>query len=278
RPYARPANQDTIQADTPAQLPRPATSDELRSTLLRMVASPNLASRNWVTSQLDSYVRGNTVLAPPANSGMVRVDETTGRGVAVSMDCNSRYVYLDPYEGSRLALAEAYRNVATSGATPVAVTDCLNFGAATDPAVMWQFERAVHGLADGCAELGIPVTGGNVSFYNQTGDTPLHPTPLVGVLGVIDDVHQRIPTGIGFEAGESLLLLGDTRDELAGSHWAHWEHGHLGGTPPTVDLARERLLADILTAAAQQGMLSAAHDLSDGGLAQTLVETVLIGQ
>lgn len=278
RPYARPASQDTVQADTSGNLPRPSTSDELRETLLRQIASPNLASREWVSSQLDSYVRGNTVLAQPANSGMIRIDETTGRGVAVSVDCNSRFVYLDPYEGAKLALAEAYRNVATSGAAPVAVTDCLNFGSATDPGVMWQFERAVHGLADGCAELGIPVTGGNVSFYNQTGDTAILPTPLVGVLGVIDDVRQRIPTGIGFEAGESLLLLGDTHDEFDGSSWTQLAHGHLGGKPPTADLARERLLGDILTAGAREGMLSAAHDLSDGGLAQTLVETVLIGQ
>ena len=278
RPYARPATQDAIQADTPEHLTRPHSSDELRDTLLRMIGSPNLASRNWVTSQLDSYVRGNTVLAQPANSGMVRVDEDTGRGVAVSVDCNSRFAYLDPYEGARLALAEAYRNVATSGAKPVAVTDCLNFGSATDPGVMWQFERAVHGLADGCAELGIPVTGGNVSFYNQTGETAILPTPLVGVLGVIDDVRNRIPTGIGFEAGESLLLLGDTHDEFAGSSWSQLAHDHLGGRPPTADLSRERLLGEILTAGAREGMLSAAHDLSDGGLAQTLVETALIGQ
>lgn len=278
RPYARPAGQDAIQSDGPEKLARPSTPDALRATVLRMIASPNLASREWVTSQYDRYVRGNTVLAQPSDSGVVRIDESTGRGVAVSIDCNSRYVYLDPYEGTRLALAEAYRNVATSGAKPIAVTDCLNFGSATDPGVMWQFERAVHGLADGCAELGTPVTGGNVSFYNQTGETAILPTPLVGVLGVIDDVRHRVPTGIGAAAGESLLLLGETRDEFGGSSWAHVVHGHLGGTPPTVDLARERLLAEVLAAGATEGMLSAAHDLSDGGLAQTLVETVLIGQ
>ena len=278
RPYARPAGQDAIQADSTDNLARPSTPDELRATVLRMIASPNLASREWVTSQYDRYVRGNTVLAQPADSGVVRIDESTGRGVAVSIDCNSRFVYLDPYEGARLALAEAYRNVATSGANPVAVTDCLNFGSATDPGVMWQFERAVHGLADGCAELGTPVTGGNVSFYNQTGDTAILPTPLVGVLGVIDDVRHRIPTGIGASAGESLLLLGETRDEFGGSSWAQVVHGHLGGTPPTADLARERLLAEVLAAGAKEGMLSAAHDLSEGGLAQTLVETVLIGE
>ncbi|RZQ65471.1 phosphoribosylformylglycinamidine synthase subunit PurL [Amycolatopsis suaedae] len=278
RPYARPAAQDGVQADTTAKLPRPKTADELRDAVLRVVSSPNQASKEWVTSQYDRYVRGNTVLAQPANSGVIRVDENTGRGVAVSTDCNSRFVYLDPYAGTQLALAESYRNVATSGATPVAVTNCLNFGAPTDPGVMWQFERAVHGLADGCAELGIPVTGGNVSFFNQTGDTAILPTPVVGVLGVLDDVRRRIPTGIGAEAGETLILLGETHDELDGSAWAEVLHSHLGGLPPKVDLAREKLLADVLVAGSRDGLISAAHDLSGGGLAQTLVETVLIGQ
>jgi phosphoribosylformylglycinamidine synthase subunit PurL len=278
RPIVRPSTQDALQADTTASLKRPSTPYELRAALLKLVSSPNQASKEWVTQQYDRYVRGNTVLAQPSNSGVIRIDESTGRGVAVSTDCNSKFVYLDPYAGAQAALAEAYRNVATSGSTPVAVSNCMNFGAPTDPGVMWQFERAVHGLADGCAALGIPVTGGNVSFFNQTGDTAILPTPVIAVLGVIDDVKRRIPTGVGAEAGEALLLLGETRDELDGSAWAHIEHGHLGGLPPTVDLAREKLLADVLIAGSRDGMISAAHDLSDGGLAQTLVETVLIGQ
>ncbi|WP_116046228.1 phosphoribosylformylglycinamidine synthase subunit PurL [Amycolatopsis palatopharyngis] len=278
RPFERPAKQDALQADSASSLPRPSTSEQLRDTVLTMIASPNLASKEWVTQQYDRYVRGNTVLAQPADSGVIRIDESTGRGVAISTDCNSRFVFLDPYRGTQLALAESYRNVATSGAMPLAVTNCLNFGAPTDPGVMWQFERAVHGLADGCVELGIPVTGGNVSFFNQTGDTAIMPTPVVGVLGVLDDVTRRIPTGIGAEAGETLILLGDTREELDGSAWAEVMHGHLGGQPPEVDLARERLLAEVLVAGSRDGLISAAHDLSDGGLAQTLVETVLIGQ
>ncbi|GHF12044.1 phosphoribosylformylglycinamidine synthase subunit PurL [Amycolatopsis deserti] len=278
RPVARPSTQDALQADTPDTLRRPSTPDELRETLLKVISSPNQASKEWVTDQYDRYVRGNTVLSQPSDGGMIRIDEETGRGVAVSTDCNSRFVYLDPYAGAQIALAEAYRNVATTGATPLAVTDCLNFGAPTDPGVMWQFEQAVHGIADGCAQLGIPVTGGNVSFYNQTGETAILPTPVVGVLGVIDDVRRRIPTGIGAEAGETLLLLGETHDEFGGSAWAHVIHGHLGGLPPKVDLERERLLAEILVAGSRDGMISAAHDLSDGGLAQALVEMVLIGQ
>jgi phosphoribosylformylglycinamidine synthase len=278
RPFARPATQDALVSDTPQRLARPSTPDELRETLLRMVSSPNLASRRWVTEQYDRYVRGGTVLAQPSDAGMIRVDERTGRGIAVSVDCNSRYVALDPYIGAQLALAEAYRNVAVTGAIPAAVTDCLNFGSPEDPGVMWQFERALHGLADGCRELGIPVVGGNVSFYNQTGDVAILPTPLVGVLGVIDDVRRRIPTGIGAETGDTLLLLGPTRDEFGGSTWADVVHGHLGGLPPTVDLAAERLLAEILVAGSRDGMICAAHDLSDGGLAQAVVESALIGQ
>jgi len=278
RPISRPADQDALQANVPDSLARPSTSEEIRETLLRMLGSANLASRRWVTQQYDRYVRGGTVLAQPADSGMIRIDEQTHRGVALSVDCNSRYVALDPYHGAQLALAEAYRNVAASGAKPVAVTDCLNFGSPEDPGVMWQFQQALHGLADACKVLGIPVVGGNVSFYNQTGGTAILPTPLVGVLGVIDDVRRRVPTGFGTEPGESLLLLGETRPEFGGSEWAHVVHGHLGGLPPTVDLAAEALLADILIAGSRDGMLSAAHDLSDGGLAQAVVEAALIGE
>ena len=275
RPVERPSTQDSLIADDPARLPRPSTPDELRHTLLRMVASPNLCDRSWVTDQYDRYVQGNTVLAQPEDAGVIRVSEETRLGVAVATDGNGRYCRLDPYAGAQLALAEAYRNVAVTGARPLAVTDCLNFGSPEDPAVMWQFERAVTGLADGCRALGTPVTGGNVSFYNSTGDTAILPTPVVGVLGVIDDVSRRTP--MGFSTATTLILLGDTRDEFGGSEWAWTVHGHLGGRPPAVDLDRERLLAEVLVSAAADGLLAAAHDLSDGGLAQALVESCLRG-
>jgi phosphoribosylformylglycinamidine synthase II len=274
RPVRRPSTQDAVESSTPNVLARPSTPEDLRATVLRMVASPGLCSRAWVTDQYDRYVRGATVLAQPSDAGMLRIDETSQRGVAVATDCNSRYCALDPYTGTQLALAEAYRNVAVTGATPLAVTNCLNFGAPTDPGVMWQFEQAVRGLADGCAQLGIPVTGGNVSFYNQTADTAILPTPVIGVLGVIDDVRRRIPTGVG-AAGDEIWLLGDTRDEFGGSQWAHEVHGHLGGRPPAVDLAREQAIGAVLAAASRDGLVSAAHDLSDGGLAQALVEACL---
>ena len=278
RPYARPSGQDALQADAPTsdRLPRPASGDELRATVLRVAGSPNLASRAWVTDQYDRYVLGNTVLAAPEDAGVVRVAESSGLGVALALDGNGRYTRLDPYAGAQLALAEAYRNVATTGARPLAVTNCLNFGSPEDPGVMWQFAEAVRGLADACAELGVPVTGGNVSFYNSTGDTAILPTPVVGVLGVLDDVARRTPMGFRAE-GDHLFLVGATRDELGGSEWAHVQHAHLGGSPPAVDLAAERTLADILVNASRDGLLDAAHDLSDGGLAQALVEACLRG-
>lgn len=278
RPVARPDTQDALIADTAGGLARPASAAELRQTLLDMIGSPHLCSRAFITEQYDRYVRGNTVLAEHADSGVIRVDEQTGRGIALATDASGRYTLLDPYRGAQLALAEAYRNVAASGATPVAVTNCLNFGSPEDPGVMWQFSEAVRGLADGCVTLGIPVTGGNVSFYNQTGTTPILPTPVVGVLGVIDDVNRRIPTGFGTEPGETLILLGDTADEFDGSIWAQVAHDHLGGTPPKVDLAREQLLAQVLTAASRDGLVSAAHDLSEGGLIQAVVESALAGE
>ncbi|HEY5031002.1 MAG TPA: phosphoribosylformylglycinamidine synthase subunit PurL [Actinomycetes bacterium] len=278
RPFARPTWQDGLQADLPtaARLQRPTTSAELRDTLLRMVASPNLAGKSWVTSQYDKYVQGSTVLAQPDDSGMLRLDEETGLGISLATDGNGRFCKLDPYDGVRLALAEAYRNVAMGGAKPLAVTNCLNFGSPEDPDVMWQFTETVRGLADACVELGVPVTGGNVSFYNQTGDQPILPTPVIGVLGVIDDVARRVPMGL-HAAGDVLVLLGTTRDELAGSEWAHEVHGHLGGLPPVVDLAAERRLAELLVGAARDGILVAAHDISVGGLAQTLTEMALRG-
>ena len=285
RPYARPAWQDELQADTvsgdsgAARYPRPATGEELRATLLRLLASPNLASKAWVTDQYDRFVQGNTALAQPDDAGVIRVDESTGLGVALATDGNGRFAKLDPYAGAQLALAEAYRNVAVVGARPRAVTDCLNFGSPEDPDAMWQLVQAITGLADACLELGIPVTGGNVSLYNGTGepgliDSSINPTPVAGVLGVVDDVARVVPSGWR-APGLAIYLLGTTRGELDGSAWADVVHGHLGGLPPTVDLAAERALAAVLVGSARDGLVDAAHDLSEGGLAVALAEACL---
>ena len=276
RPIERPAEQDMLIADIPDDLPRPATGDGLKDVLLTLLAAPGLAAKNWVTDQYDRYVRGDTVLAMPEDGGLLRVDEASGLGIALATDGNGRYCKLDPYRGTQLVLAEAFRNVAVTGARPLAVTNCLNFGSPEDPAVMWQFAEAVRGLADGCAALGVPVTGGNVSFYNQTGTTAIHPTPVIGVLGAHGDVKRRL--GIGFPAGGlSVVLLGRTAPEFGGSAWAHVLHGHLGGQPPEPDLDAELRLAALLAQACTEGVLAAAHDLSDGGLALALAESCLRG-
>ncbi|MCG2800749.1 MAG: phosphoribosylformylglycinamidine synthase subunit PurL [Cellulomonas sp.] len=274
RPYARPAWQDALNADTSAHLPRPATGPELKDTVLALLGSPNLCSKSWVTDQYDRFVQGNTALAQPDDAGVVRVDETTGLGVALATDANGRYAQLDPATGAQLALAEAYRNVAASGARPLAITDCLNIGSPERPDSMWQLVQVIEGLAAGCAQLGVPVTGGNVSLYNTTGDQAIHPTPVVGVLGVLDDVADAVGSG-WTAAGRSVYLLGTTRPELDGSAWAEVAHQHLGGLPPAVDLEAERHLAQVLVNAARDHLVDAAHDLSQGGLAQGLVEASL---
>ena len=274
RPVAYPAWIDKLNEDSADKLARPTTGAELKDQFLTLVASPNLADKSLITTQYDYFVMGNTALSFPDDAGMIRVDEESGLGFSIATDANGRYCQLDPYEGARLALAEAYRNVAVSGAAPLAVTNCLNFGSPENPEVMWQFKRAVEGLSDACLELEIPVTGGNVSFYNQTGDQPIHPTPVVGVLGVIDDVARRIPSAWQDE-GNNIYLLGYTREELDGSAWAGTIHNHLGGRPPAVDLGQERELAELLNGAALESLILSAHDLSDGGLGQALAESVM---
>jgi phosphoribosylformylglycinamidine synthase len=277
RPVKKPKWQDPLNADSVKARGLARANDnttDLAAQFVQIVSSPNQADKSYITAQYDRYVGGNTALAYPDGAGMIRVSEETGLGVALSTDANGRYCQLDPYQGARLALAEAYRNVATSGAKPLAVTNCLNFGSPENPEVMWQFKQATTGLADGCLELGIPVTGGNVSFYNQTGDVAIFPTPVVGVLGVIDDVARRIPSGWQDE-GNNIYLLGITKDELDGSVWSEVVHDHLGGKPPVVDLEFERRLAELLHGASLQGLIASATDLSEAGLAQALTESVL---
>jgi len=203
----------------------------------------------------------------------VRIDEKTHLGVAVATDANANWSYLNPYQGAKLALAEAARNIATAGAKPLAVTNCLNFGSPEDPGVMWQFAESVRGLADGCLEMGLPITGGNVSFYNQTGTVAILPTPVIGVLGVIDDVRTRTPMSFD-RAGLDLYLLGETQEDLAGSEWAYM-HNQRGGIAPIADLQREMRLIELLVAGRTKKIFTAAHDLSQGGLAATLTEMVL---
>ena len=272
RPIKQPAYIDDVKSQR-VNVPIPNSAAEIKATVLQLAATPNLADKSWVTSQYDKYVQGNTIQSQPDDSGMIRIDEQTHLGVAISTDANANWSYLNPYQGAKLALAEAARNIATAGARPLAVTNCLNFGSPEDPGVMWQFSESVRGLADGCLEMGLPVTGGNVSFYNQTGAVAILPTPVIGVLGVIDDVRTRTPMSFDC-AGLELYLLGDTYEDLAGSEWA-FMHGQRMGQSPTADLAREMRLIEVLLAGREEKIFSAAHDLSQGGLSAGLTEMVL---
>ena len=273
RPMQRPANQDELIADSAAKLAMPTTGSEIKADLLKLLSHANLTDKFGITEQYDKYVRGDTVLSAPDDAGMVRIDRKTGKGVALALDGNSRFCKLDPYLGAQLNLAEAYRNVAMSGATPIAVTNCLNFGSPEDPAVMWQFAEAVSGLADAALEFGTPVTGGNVSLYNQTGEIAILPTPVIGVLGVIEEVGKRI-TRVYSNPGSKVYLLGETRAEIDGSAWAEIIHNHLGGVPPKLDITAEKLLARCMRNFAVYGIAEAAHDISDGGLLTALAEMV----
>ena len=270
RPMTKPAYLDQLNAKV-LDIPMPKNSAEIKAAILKLMSSANMADKSWVTAQYDKYVQGNTIQSQPQDSGMVRIDENSNLGVAISTDANASWSYLNPYEGAKLALAEAARNIATAGAKPLAVTNCLNFGSPEDPAVMWQFAETVRGLADGCLEMGLPVTGGNVSFYNQTGDVAILPTPIIGVLGVIQDVRTRMPMSFHV-AGLELYLFGETRADLAGSQWAYL-HNERGGQAPSANLKNEMSLIDLLLDS--QSLCKARHDVSQGGLTATLTEMVL---
>jgi phosphoribosylformylglycinamidine synthase len=268
RPMSRPEYLDSLKA---VVLDQVETPDQIKSAVLKLMAAPNIADKSWVTKQYDKYVQGNSILAQPEDSGMIRIDEQTNLGIAISTDANARWSYLDPYNGVKLALLESCRNIATSGAKPLAITNCLNFGSPEDPGVMWTFAETVRGLADICLEMGLPVTGGNVSFYNQTGKVAILPTPVIGVLGVIEDVRTR--TSMAYtESGLELFQLGNTDDNFSGSEWAHL-HGQMGDHAPTPDIDHETRLVKLLLAGQQY--FAAAHDVSNGGFAATISEMVL---
>ncbi|WP_425307476.1 AIR synthase related protein [Ammonicoccus fulvus] len=275
RPFARPGWIDALNAQDANRLPRDNAPDAQRAMLLRIVASPTLCDKSWVTDQFDRYAGGHTVLAQPEDAGMLRVDVATGVGLALTLDSRPRMAALNPYLGAQHALAEAYRNVAATGARPRAVATHLAAGNPDDPQIMWQFVEMVLGLVDGCGELGTPVADRSGSFARGTGDARPLPTPLVAMIGVIDDVARRTPMGFA-EPGDEIWLLGETREELSGTVWADVAHdGHLGGMPPRIDFAAEKRLAAVLGEAARAEVLVSAHDLAEGGLAQALVESCL---
>ena len=256
---------------------RPAgrASAGAHATLELLLDWPDIASKRWVYEQYDSTVRASTLLGPGGDAGVFQVPDT-GFGVAVAVDCNSRLVALDPYEGGKHVVAEAARNLACSGAEPLGVTDCLNFGNPEKPEVFFQFREACRGIADACRAFETPVTGGNVSLYNESPAGAIDPTPTVGMVGILEDVTRRVPSH--FQAqGDQVVVLGSTRGELGGS--AYWVvcHDFVGGAPARVDLAAERALQRLLVEAARQGLLQSAHDCSEGGLAVAIAEAAIGG-
>ena len=268
RPISKPRYLETLK---PVDVPLPSTPDEIKAAVVKLMRAPNLADKSWVTNQYDRYVQGNTVLSQPEDSGVIRIDTKTNLGVAISTDANARWSYLNPYEGAKLALLESCRNIATTGAKPLAVTNCLNFGSPEDPEVMWQFSETVRGLADACLELGLPVTGGNVSFYNQTGSVAILPTPVIGVLGVVDDVTKRTPMGI--KPGQEIYVIGNVDDNFSGSEWAYIHGKQIGDRSPHADLEMEQRLVKLLLEG--QPIFEAAHDISNGGFAASISEMVM---
>jgi phosphoribosylformylglycinamidine synthase len=242
--------------------------------LLRLLASPTIASKRWVYNQYDTTVRTNTVLGPGGDAGVLRI-RGTRRGIAATVDCNGRYVYLDPRKGAMIAVAEAARNLVCVGARPRAVTDNLNFGSPLRPENYYQLREAVLGMADACRAFDTPVVSGNVSLYNESPSGAIYPTPVVGMVGVLDDVETR--TGAAFRAaGDRIILLGSCTDELGGSEYLKVLHGLTAGEVPAVSLEGERALQEAVLEMAGARLLSSAHDCAEGGLAVAIAESVIL--
>jgi phosphoribosylformylglycinamidine synthase subunit PurL len=262
------------ERDVDAIQERPEESDPFW-TLERLLSSPTIAAKTWVVRQYDSTVRTNTVVGPgPADAAVVRIRDTR-KALALKTDCNGRYVYLEPRTGGRIAVAEAARNVACSGARPLAITNCLNFGNPRRPEVFHQFREAVGGMGDACEALGTPVTGGNVSFYNESPGRAVYPTPTIGMVGLIEDVDQ-VTRGTFTTPGDDVVLLGECTAELGASEYLKWIHDVVAGYPPACDLAAERRLIDALLEAIRAGVVASAHDCSEGGLAVALAECCMM--
>lgn len=272
-PSIRPPWQDEVQSLKLAEIPVP---EDLTAVLHALLSAPNIASKEWVYRQYDHMVRGDTIVLPGGDAAVLRI-KGTPKGLALSVDCNSRYVFLDPYWGGAIAVAEAARNVACSGAKPLAITNCLNFGSPERPEIFYQLTNAIAGMAEACTVLGTPVTGGNVSLYNETGGQAVFPTPTVGMVGLLENVEQRVTASFK-QSGDVVCLLGETYEELGGSEYLKVIHNLERGQPPRLDLLAERKLHEWLLAAAAEGLLASAHDCSEGGLAVALAESAMAGE
>jgi phosphoribosylformylglycinamidine synthase len=273
RPAEEPSRLEEIQRLDPGTIPEP---DDYTQTLLTLLESPNLCSREWVYRQYDQFVGGQTLVRPGADAAVVRVDGTR-RALALTIDCSGRYGLLDPYVGAVLAVVEAARNCVAVGARPLAISDCLNYGNPERPEVMWEFQQGIAGIRDACVALGTPVVSGNVSFYNETEGQNIPPTPAIAMVGLLDDVETLLTPWWKGE-GDVIVLLGRTREELGGSEYLSVIHGTVRGAPPWIDLDTEKRLHRVVLEAAQERLLRSAKDLGEGGLAVALAECCFGGQ
>ncbi len=269
RPLARPAYLDRIADVRIDDLEEPR---DLEAALARMLESHGVASKHWIFEQYDHMVRSNTIVLPGGDAGVVRI-KGTPMALAMCLDGNGRYAYLDPYLGGAAAIAEGCRNLAAVGATPIGATNCLNFGNPEKPEILWQFSNVVDGMRDACRHFQVAITGGNVSFYNETEGEGIFPTPVVGLVGVLEDRRLRV-THYFKEKGDLIFLLGETSEEIGGSEYLKVLHGRVDGKPPRLDLEAEAAVHDLVRRAAGRGLLRSAHDLSDGGLGVALAESL----
>lgn len=268
RPFSEPAYLKETRSFDLSAIPVPK---DMNRVFLKLLSSPTLSDKRWIWEQYDYMVRTNTVVLPGSDAAVVRIKDTK-KALAMTVNCNSTYCYLDPYTGGAIAVAESARNLACSGALPLAVTDCLNFGSPEEPGVMWQFKRAIEGISEAAVRLNTPVVSGNVSFYNQTGRNAVYPTPTIGMVGLIADVEKHITQWFK-DDGDVIVLLGETREELGGSEYMKHVHGIVEGDPPALDLKAESNLVRALLEASDRGILKSAHDLSEGGIALSLAES-----
>jgi len=273
RPYRKSESQERLSHLDIRAIPGPSNFEDV---LLRLLASPNIACKEWIYRQFDHMVRINSLLLPGSDSSVIRIPGTD-KAVALAVDCNSRYCLLDPYVGAKIAVSESARNIACSGARPLAMTDCLNFGNPEKPGVMWQFVEAVRGISDACRALGTPVVSGNVSFYNESNGQDIYPTPTVGMVGLLESASGYCSQWFK-DPGDQVYLLGDTYEEIGGSEYLALEHEMVRGCPPALDLMKEKALQELLIALIERQIIKSAHDCSEGGLAVTLAECCVSGK
>lgn len=257
----------------PTTLPEPK---ELKETFLKVFSSPNIVSKQWVYHQYDTMVRTNTIVGPGCDAAVMYI-KGTNKALAMKTDCNSRYVYLNPREGTKVAVAECARNIVCSGGVPLGVTNCLNFGNPYKPEVYWQFAQAIAGMGEACRKFDTPVTGGNVSFYNESPDTAVYPTPTIGMVGLVEDLNH-ITTSYFKDEGDVIYLLGEDKEELGGSEYLKVIHKKVAGESPSIDLDEEKKIQETLLNLIRKGLIKSAHDISEGGIVSALAECCIINQ